>query len=510
MSLAHYLDRLTRFADGFIPADIAANREVREKARIFLYSHLFGPFIGNTVPLSIWLLDGHIDFRVLTLATSITSFWLFPPLLRYVGHYYVLSVLSVQNLIFCILWSCYFYGGLTSPTVAWVLTIPLLSFMYVGSSVRMRVILIGQFLINTLAYYLICINYAPPHVTLNSTALQVLGLVSTVAASAYVTLMALSYANALASQVELKTEIDQHLQTAADLLAATEDARRSSTAKSDFIAKMSHELRTPLNAIIGYSEILLDDAEDENSQTTASDLRRIRDAGCYLLKLVNKILDYSRIEAGRMEIAREFVDFPALLQSAVAEAAPLAEKNGDKISLSIQGPISLVETDAHKLKLILKNLLENAAQYTQNGEIAVSADRVTRDDRDFVEVKVRDTGPGIKSERLPHLLTSFDSLEIESVDHSTAGAGLGLPLAKKLGDLINAELKVESQIGHGSTFTVTLPVASRQALAETDLLNAAFEQAERGLESLAAAGAAMRAKINASNKSDDNAEVAAG
>ena len=147
MKLGYYLNLITQLADRFIPADIAANREQREKARIFLYSHLFGPFIGNTVPLACCLFDKTIDYRAIILAASVTGFWIFPPLLRAFGHYYLLSVLSVQNLIFCILWSCYCYGGLSSPTLAWILTIPLLAFMYVGHSTRMRIVLIMQFVL---------------------------------------------------------------------------------------------------------------------------------------------------------------------------------------------------------------------------------------------------------------------------------------------------------------------------------------------------------------------------
>ena len=146
MKLAYYLDRITQLADWFIPADMAANREQREKARIFLYSHLLGPFIGNTVTVSFCLFDKAIDYRVIVIGASITGFWIFPPLLRAFGHYYLLSVLSVQNLIFVILWGCYCYGGLSSPTLTWIAIIPLLAFMYVGHSVPMRIVLIAQFI----------------------------------------------------------------------------------------------------------------------------------------------------------------------------------------------------------------------------------------------------------------------------------------------------------------------------------------------------------------------------
>jgi signal transduction histidine kinase len=507
MALAQHLDRLTRVVDWFIPADISANREQREKARIFLYSHVFGPFIGNTVPLSILLFDATTDYRVITLAGSITAFWIFPPLLRFWGHYYILSIASVQNLIFCILWSCYFYGGLSSPTVAWMLTIPLLSFMYVGPSARLRAILIAQFTINAFLYYAICVSFSPPHVTLASQAQQALGLISTAAACAYVTLMALSYANALASQVELQHEMEQHLETAADLLAATEDARRSSTAKSDFIAKMSHELRTPLNAIIGYSEILLDDSDSDADPTSAQDLRRIHDAGRHLLKLVNKILDLSRIEAGRMEVASEVVDCGGLIEAAAQDLAPLAEKNGNSLSVVRSPDLGLVSTDPLKLKQALANLIENAVVYTRNGAIVVSGERVAGD---RIAIRIADNGPGIKPERLPHVLNNFDSLDDEKEDNAAGGAGLGLPLSRRLCELLDARLNVESELGKGTVFTVLLPAkCAAPAMADAEP-ERRLAQADHGVQALSRVGAAMRASQTETSRGEANAKAVAG
>jgi signal transduction histidine kinase len=508
MRLAHLNERVTQVADGFIPANLAANRESREKARIFLYSHLFGPFIGNTVPLSLCLFDKTVDYRVVVLSASITGFWAFPPLLRAFGQYYnLLSVLSVQNLIFCILWSCYYYGGLSSPTVAWILTIPLLAFMYVGHSARMRYVLIAQFAANTALYYGICQTFVPPQMTLAEPALESLGLVSTVAASLYVTMMAIFYANALASQVELRTEVEQHLVTAAELVAATEEARRGGAAKSDFIARMSHELRAPLNAIIGYSEILLEDSDAAQDPTSVADLERIRSAGHYLLKLVNRILELSRAEAGGTEIVKDWVDAGDLVQSVIRDIEPLAAKSGDTITFAKQGELGLINTDSVKLKQVLTNILENAAQYTRDGAITVTASRIRVEGGDRITISVADTGPGIEPERLPYLLNDFETFDDD--DHrSVGGAGLGLALSKKFCDLIEAKLSVESEVKHGAVFTVTLAVAASATLA------AAEEEARMRLQNQAIAGLkqaalAMRAGAEDQEGSDISAEAAA-
>lgn len=131
--------------DWFIPASLAADKDLRKQARLFLISHLMGPFIGNTVPLSLYLFDPTPSWDIAILSLSITGFWMFPFILKAIGHYHTLALISIQNLMFCILWSCYFYGGVTSPTLPWVLTIPLLAFFYIGDSARLRYIVLAMF-----------------------------------------------------------------------------------------------------------------------------------------------------------------------------------------------------------------------------------------------------------------------------------------------------------------------------------------------------------------------------
>ncbi len=143
MNLAALTSVTTGIADYFIPPAIAADPDRRNQARVFLISHLFGPFIGNSVPLALYVLDPKPGIEIAVLAASITGFLAFPILLKLTGLYRTLAVLSVQNLLFCILWSCYFYGGVTSPTLSWVLIIPLLAFFYIGHSMMMRALVIG-------------------------------------------------------------------------------------------------------------------------------------------------------------------------------------------------------------------------------------------------------------------------------------------------------------------------------------------------------------------------------
>src|SRR5215468_5133266 len=319
------LDRLVNY---FIPANIAADRDTRNRAHVFLVSHILGPFIGNVVPITIFLLDPSPGYDVAVLATSITAFWIFPFVLRTGVPYNPLALVSIENLIFCIFWSCYFYGGVTSPTLAWVLVIPLLAFFYLGSSSRLRLIVMSMFAVNVGIFTSLYLFGSQVTNNLPVAAMQGLGLVSTTAAAIYVAMMALYYAKIQASQSELESEMREHMATASALRAATEEAERAGAAKSEFLAKMSHELRTPLNAVIGYSQILLEDAEAEGDIASIADLTKIHMAGQHLLKLVNEVLDLSKIEAGKMELDLEETDLTGLLQEIAESAKTAAARNG--------------------------------------------------------------------------------------------------------------------------------------------------------------------------------------
>src|SRR5215472_11514284 len=200
--LAKAIAALDRLVNYFIPANIAADRDARNRAHVFLVSHILGPFIGSVVPISIYLLDPAPGYDVAVLAASIVAFWAFPFALKAGVPYNPLALVSIENLIFCIFWSCYFYGGITSPTLAWVLVIPLLAFFYLGSSVKLRLIVQAMFVVNVAVFgFFYCLGFQV-NTSLPVAAMQGLGLVSTTAAAAYVTMMALYYAKIQASHSE--------------------------------------------------------------------------------------------------------------------------------------------------------------------------------------------------------------------------------------------------------------------------------------------------------------------
>ncbi len=514
MSTSSTVERLNNFVDWFIPADVVSDVEMRKQARIFLYSHIFGPFIGNTVPLALYLFDPKPGFQITILAAAITGFWIFPFVLRAFGHYYLLATISIQNLIFCILWSCYFYGGVTSPTLPWVLTIPLLALFYVGSSPRMRLVVLSLFAVNLAAFLFLYNVVGHPASTMPVSAMQSLGLVSTIATSIYVAMMALFYANALAAQVELGAEMRAHMAKAADLRSAVAEAERAGAAKSDFLAKISHELRTPLNAVIGYSEMLMEDMSAAEETEAIADVKKIHGAGHFLLKLVNEVLDLSKIEAGKMEVNVEPVDLQALLERVGERHRPLARQNNLDLVVSCDPALGVIATDSAKLENALGELIDNAIKFTREGGVTLVGERVRGAKGDEVAISVRDTGVGIAPERFGSLFEQFN-LAGDTSASKYGGTGLGLALGQKISRLLGGDLAVESQLNVGSCFTIRIPakpvetsakpaaedrdVAAALSAAETfhRQLRPLIAQAGREAEPASGQGQEVKAAVNA-------------
>jgi signal transduction histidine kinase/CheY-like chemotaxis protein len=445
--------------DWFMPPALKAKREMQQPARMFLISHIFGPFLGHTITIYLYLLDPHPGYALWVLALSITAFWAFPFALKRTGAYTALALLSVQNLIFAVLWGAYHYGGVSSPFLPWLLVVPLLAFFYLGQSARPRLIVLGMIAVNlTLFYLFYAVGHSfPEHVPLS--ALTGIGIVSTLCAAVYVSVMALSYANIVANQSELEREVQNHRATAIKLREAKEEAEAANQAKSEFLAKMSHELRTPLNAVIGYSEMLLDDIQiDGGEEQQVQDLTKINSAGKHLLSLITDVLDLSKIEAGKMELFNERFDLRMLIDDLVATSRPLCAKNGNELVVERDGDLGTAEGDVTKLRQAVLNLLSNAAKFTRGGRITLTVARERSRGGDWLRFVVRDTGIGISQDNLRKLFQNFNQAEAWT-STKYGGTGLGLSLTQKLCRLMGGEVTVESELGSGSCFTIRLPAS---------------------------------------------------
>ena len=227
--------------------------------------------------------------------------------------------------------------------------------------------------------------------------------------------------------------------------------------KSEFLANMSHELRTPLNAIIGFSDVMLNGMAGPMSEDQKEFAADIRDSGKHLLTLINDILDLSKIEAGRMELDVARFDMQMAMQNAMTLVQGRAERNGIRLETSIAPSVSEYEGDERKFKQIVINLLSNAVKFTpEGGTVTLAADRVNG----AYSISVKDTGIGIAPEDHEKIFEEFKQVGSDYA-RKAEGTGLGLTLTRKLVELHGGKIHVESEPGHGSKFTFTLPLEAR-------------------------------------------------
>lgn len=251
----------------------------------------------------------------------------------------------------------------------------------------------------------------------------------------------------------------------ADMQAAMESAENANRAKSAFLANMSHELRTPMNAIIGYSEMLMEEAEDLGQEDFIPDLKKIHGAGKHLLGLINDVLDISKIEAGKMTVFCEPIDVATMVREVEGTVVPLVAKNGNTLKINMPDDVGSMHSDLTKIRQTLFNLLSNASKFTDQGLIELTVSRTTGETGDWLSFEVRDSGIGMNAEQLGKLFQSFTQADA-STTRKYGGTGLGLAISRKFSQMLGGDITVTSVEGEGSTFTLRLPERAPEPEAE--------------------------------------------
>jgi signal transduction histidine kinase len=252
--------------------------------------------------------------------------------------------------------------------------------------------------------------------------------------------------------LDLMAELGRRAALAIDNALLYEQARSADRAKANFLAVMSHEFRTPLSAILGYADILTARVHGELTAKQANHVERVKASVRHLSHLVDEILSYASMEAGRERVRPERLELVALAADVAGIMEPIAEAAGLELRSALPpNPVELV-TDGSKVRQILINLLSNAIKYTQSGHVEL----VVEVRGGGVICRVSDSGPGIPAEHLEDVFEPFWQVE-RSDRRRVTGTGLGLAVARRLARLLGGEVRVASEVGEGSTFTLELP-----------------------------------------------------
>ncbi len=261
--------------------------------------------------------------------------------------------------------------------------------------------------------------------------------------------------------VGISEDITELKQAREALVRAKEEAERSNKFKDQFLSTMSHELRTPLNAVIGFSDLLTEEQYGPLNDRQKRYVNHIRTGGKHLLRLINDILDLSKIQAGRLQLAIESVPVNVWFTDVVDTLRPLADKKSQTLVEHASSNLS-ARADSTRLKQILMNLLGNAIKFTpEGGRIELAAQQIG----DIVRIEVRDSGPGIPPEEQQRIFDAF--YRLCQSEKGAEGTGLGLAITRRLVELHGGQLGIESQLGSGSCFYFTLPVVATPEVQKT-------------------------------------------
>jgi len=448
--------------DYFIPVELTRDQANLMKVRTFILLHILGPAMGHSVVLFLWSASAIITWQFWVIEISVALFWTVPLLVKLFRSLTIPAMMSVQALVFLSLFGSFYYGGISSPFLPWLLIALLLGFFYLAEHAVMVVAGVAVQLALFVGARLLSGDF-PRLLPLSS--LTYVNLISILAAITYTTLLSLYYETVMRDSGALEQATREHRDQMEALAEAMQRAELGSKQKSIFLAKISHELRTPLNAVIGYSEMLRDELSTGSaSSQRAEDLERINAAGRHLLALVTDVLDLTSIESEKQDAAIQKVEVAQIIRDVAATAGPLIAKKHNQLVMQLASDLGTIETDALKLRQSILNLLSNAAKFTTHGTIRLKVVKKRLGGTDRLVIEVTDTGIGMSQESLSRIFQNFAQAEHDTTQ-KFGGTGLGLALTQRFCTLMGGSVSVTSQLGEGSTFTIEVPYSNISAQA---------------------------------------------
>lgn len=425
--------------DWLIPAELRRDPEAyRNSKRVLAFAASMLFWVPIFVAIYAIILDCPVCAAILwaagwmALISVLLQRWLHSP--RIAGHFLTFCAAGTYTAL------AWFTGGHASPPSMWFVSVPIIATVLVGARAGAGWSLVSATAI-TVLYWLPQAGYKLPELLTESEQrfLEVSGLTGIMLCVLVLTIVFKS--------IETAT---QHA-----LSAAVERAEAAHRAKSLFLANMSHELRTPLTAVLGFAENLLDPEFTRVDREEA--IRAIQRNGAHLLRIINEILDLSKIEAQKFRIEMRECDLRELLEDLGDIMRPQAAEKRIDLVFELHEPVpKTIRTDPTRLRQILINLIENAVKFTENGRILVEARYPPDAPSPRLEIAVTDSGIGIPAEQIRRLFQPFWQAD-SSMSRRFGGAGLGLAISKRLAELLGGGISVTSKPGYGSTFRLTIP-----------------------------------------------------
>lgn len=275
----------------------------------------------------------------------------------------------------------------------------------------------------------------------------------------------------LQKQLEVKNQKlqqqNQTLETVVKALQQTKEAaKEANIVKSQFLANISHELRTPMNAILGYSELLKEEAEEIEAMDLVNDLDKIYKAGKHLLEMINDLLDFSKIETGKMELYPETFDIHTMITEVATTALSQVEERANTLEVFCAKDIGTMCADMTKIHQILHHLLNNASKFTEKGTIKLIVLKEQTEETDWINFKICDNGIGMTPQQQQKIFHAFTQID-GSATRQYGGTGLGLSITKRFVEMMQGSINVESEIGQGSIFTVRFPINTSYCIVQS-------------------------------------------